>query len=371
MLLCGIINELSMLQGGLFRSFANQVSHRLDGLSLSSSSVRKTSLSYVFVQGTDARLNHATAVLRGLMYLLLLQQPLLISHIQERYDHAGRRLFEDTNAFYTLSQALASMLRDGLAKGCFLVIDALDECETGLPQLLHFIVQSASSSADVKWIVSSRNRHEIEQRLHHAALEMRLSLELNARHVTQAINTYIDHKIAHLVSLQDNKSLQDQVRGEMRHRADGTFLWVALVAQELQNVRSWDVLSVLKQMPAGLVPLYRRMMNHIQQLRPRDSEFCRLIILTATVAYRPLHLCELGVLSDLPGNVSSDLQSVVDMCASFLTIRDDHIYLIHQSVKDFLTKEASTAIFQHGFAGAHQTMSTGFGNPWTDHSRLV
>lgn len=52
----------------------------------------------------------------------------------------------------------------------------------------------------------------------------------------------------------------------MRDRADGTFLWVALVAQELQNVRSWDVLRVLKQMPEGLEPLYRRMMNHIQQL---------------------------------------------------------------------------------------------------------
>ncbi|KAH7114766.1 hypothetical protein B0J13DRAFT_238627 [Dactylonectria estremocensis] len=151
-------------------------------------------------------------------------------------------------------------------------------------------------------------------------------------------------------------SLQDQVRDEMRRKADGTFLWVALVAQELQNVRSWDVLSVLKQMPADLVPLYRRMMNHIQQLRPRDGEFCRLVILTETVAYRPLRLCELGVLSGLPGNVSDDLRSVVDMCASFLTIRDNHVYLIHQSVKDFLMSRESNAIFQHGFAAAHHTM---------------
>ncbi|KAH6985564.1 hypothetical protein EDB80DRAFT_231610 [Ilyonectria destructans] len=362
MLLCGIINELSQSRaeipnaskGGLLGDVTMKISRRFKKMSLSST--HSHPVSFFFCQGTDSRLNHAAAVLRGLIYLLLCQRPSLISHIQDRYDHAGRRLFEDTNAFYTLSQTLASMLRDGPAKGCYLVIDALDECETGLAQLLHFIVQSASTSAYVKWIVSSRNRPDIEQQLHCTALKTRLSLELNAHHVAQAINTYIVHKVAHLVSLRDNKSLQDQVRDEMRHRADGTFLWVALVAQELQNVRSWDVLSVLKQMPAGLVPLYRRMMNHIQQLRPRDSEFCRLVILTATVAYRLLHLRELGVLSGLPGNVSSDLQSVVDMCASFLTIRDDYIYLIHQSVEDFLTKEVSTAIFQHGFAAAHHTI---------------
>jgi len=36
-------------------------------------------LSYFFCQGTDSRLNNATAVLRGLMYQLLMQQRFLIS----------------------------------------------------------------------------------------------------------------------------------------------------------------------------------------------------------------------------------------------------------------------------------------------------
>ncbi|KAH6869553.1 hypothetical protein B0T10DRAFT_418327, partial [Thelonectria olida] len=183
----------------------------------------------------------------------------------------------------------------------------------------------------------------------------RLSLELNADHVTQAINTCIDYEVAHLVSLKDDKSLQDHVRDEMRRKAHGTFLWVAFVAKELENVsQKWKVLSVLKQMPAGLVPLHKRMMLHIQQLQPQDSEFCRLVISAATVAYRPLPLCELGVQSGLPRDVSDDLRFVVDVCASFLTIRDDHVYLIHQSVKGFLKE--STTIFQHGFAAGHHTM---------------
>ncbi|KAH6960007.1 hypothetical protein BKA56DRAFT_500727, partial [Ilyonectria sp. MPI-CAGE-AT-0026] len=91
-------------------------------------------------------------------------------------------------------------------------------------------------------------------------------------------------------------------------------------------------------------------------LQPEDSEFCRLVISAVTVTYRPLRLCELGVVSGLPRNVSDDLRSVVDMCASFLTIRDNYIYLIHQSVKDFLTSKKSNAIFKHGFAAAHHTI---------------
>ncbi|KAL5600733.1 hypothetical protein FOVSG1_006763 [Fusarium oxysporum f. sp. vasinfectum] len=359
MLLCGIIDELSQSRAeianaserGPFGNVVMKMSRRFKNLSLSP--IQSRPISFFFCQGTDSRLNRAVAVLRGLMYVLLCQQPSLISYIQSEYDQAGRRLFEDTNVFYTMSRALLSMIGDRRAKGCYMIIDALDECEQDLPQLLDFIVQGASASAAVKWIVSSRNRPDIEQQLHRAASKTRLSLELNAHHVAQAVNAYVDHKVVHLVSLKGDKSLQDQVRDEMRRKADGTFLWVALVAQELQKVQRWNVLTVLKGMPPGLTPLYCRMMNHIEHLRSQDKEFCRLVISTATVAYRPLHLCELGVLSGLPQNALNDIQCVVDMCASFLTIRDGYVYLIHQSVKDFLASKGSNTVFQHGFAATH------------------
>lgn len=52
-------------------------------------------LSFFFCQATDARINHATAVLRGLIYLLVKQRPALVSHLRDKYEHAGQRLFED------------------------------------------------------------------------------------------------------------------------------------------------------------------------------------------------------------------------------------------------------------------------------------
>jgi len=61
--------------------------------------VAKTDLlSYFFCQATNSQINNATAVLQGLVYLLINQQPSLISHIWKKYDYAGKTLFKDANA---------------------------------------------------------------------------------------------------------------------------------------------------------------------------------------------------------------------------------------------------------------------------------
>jgi hypothetical protein len=86
MLLCGIVNELKK-------------------------SMAKTDLlSYFFCQATDSRINNATAVLRGLLYLLVDHQPSLISHIRKKHNHADKAPFEDTNAWVALSEIFTNIL---------------------------------------------------------------------------------------------------------------------------------------------------------------------------------------------------------------------------------------------------------------------
>jgi len=74
MLLCEIINELKK------------------------SIVEANLLSYFFCQGVDLRINSVTTVLRDLIYLLVKQQPSLISHVREKYDQRIKESFEDVNA---------------------------------------------------------------------------------------------------------------------------------------------------------------------------------------------------------------------------------------------------------------------------------
>ena len=44
------------------------------------------------------------------------------------------------------------------------------------------------------------------------------------------------------------------------------------------------------------------------------------------------------------------------MCGSFLTIRNNNVYIIHQSAKEFLTREASHNIFPCGIRDVHHSI---------------
>lgn len=221
--------------------------------------------SFFLCQSTNAELNNATTVLRGLVYMLIIQQSCLISHVREEYKRAGKRLFEDANAFYSLSGIFRKMLRDPRLTKAYLIVDALDECDYGLEQLLSLITETSLSSTRVKWILSSRERPDIEQQLAADKAGLRFSLEVNAELVSQTIGAYIDDRISRLTQLGDDKTLKDQVRDQLHKKADGTFLWVALVFNELRTVRPGVVLRVLQAIPPGLPGLYDRMMSQIER----------------------------------------------------------------------------------------------------------
>ncbi|RYP58994.1 hypothetical protein DL770_010308 [Monosporascus sp. CRB-9-2] len=320
-----------------------------------------TVLSYFFCQGTNKDLNNATAVLRGLVYLLGVQHAPLVSHLRTSYDLAGPKLFEDANSFFALSKVLENMLRDKSLAGAYLVVDALDECVADRERLLKLIARHAAASPHVKWIVSSRNRHEIEQGLKMDGSGVKLGLEIaqNAEQVSRAVNAYVDFKVSELQSLQNDINRRNRVRDIMCKKSNGTFLWVALVAEELYTANSWEVLQVVEEMPATLEELYGRMMEQIQQLKRSNPEFCRLVLSTVTLTYRPLHLAELGVVSGLPPEISgdsNDVRGIVSLCGSFLTVKDDFVYVIHQSVKDYLNGKASGTVFPSGRSQIHHAI---------------
>ncbi|KAF3403781.1 hypothetical protein F1880_010217 [Penicillium rolfsii] len=182
MLLIGIVDELE---------------RQLAQLKQTERSSAATVLLYFFCQGNDSNLNNATAVLRGLIYLFAVQQPSLASTLREEYEHSSTKLYDDTNTFFALSKILMGMLRHSTLERTYIIIDALDECETGLQQLLRFVVESTSASR-VKWIVSSRNRHDIEQHLALNDSQTNISLELkaNAENVLYAVGVFIDDRVS-------------------------------------------------------------------------------------------------------------------------------------------------------------------------------
>jgi hypothetical protein len=333
MLLCGIINELQKAE-----SYA-------------------VTVSYFFCQATDSRINTAIAVLRGLLYMLVDQQPSLVSHIRKKHDLAGESLFNDANAWVALTEIWADVLQDPDLRTTYLIIDALDECVTDLPKLLEFVAKQSSASSRVKWIVSSRNWAEIEAQLKQAEDKVRLSLELNAKSVAAAVAVFIRQRVDQLAQEKQYKvDVRHAVLQHLESNADDTFLWVALVCQELEKTANRHVLKKLAVFPPGLDDLYKRMMQQMSE--SDDADTCRCVLASTAIAYRPLTIRELVALVEQLEDLDDIelVREIVGLCGSFLTLREDTVYFVHQSAKDFLFSKASDNIFPDGTRTAHQVI---------------
>jgi hypothetical protein len=319
-------------------------------------------LSFFFCQNTVPGLNDALSILRGLVYMLVDQRRDLLRFVQQRYETVGKRLFEGFNAIYTLRQILSEMLDDASLPPTYLLVDALDECTSGLPELLRIITDdNIGRRSRVKWLVTSRNIPDIERYLQPDPLGVKVSLEVKASYVSRAVATFVEDKVQRLVAVQKyDSSLQADVQRQLRDKADGTFLWVSLVCKELEKVPLYRTREVLQALPPGLDPLYDRMMAQIEAQDARTADYCKRVLRAVTIAFRPLRLKELVVVSGLPSDQFHHFQAVADLvsyCGSFLTIHQDAVSFVHLSAKDYLMSSKGWHVFDGTAVEEHRRLT--------------
>lgn len=323
MLLCGIINELSPVLTG------------------------DPNIAFFFCRASEESLNTFSAVLRGLIFMLVEQQPSLTNHFQNSFD--------GHNSWVALVETLARILNDPTLHPTYFVIDGLDECIEDRQFLLDLIVEHSSAHEKVKWIVSSRNWVEIELSLGRVT-KMTLQLELNEVTLSKAVHFFIDYKVKKLADAIPRKpEVWKDVKDHLLQNANDTFLWVALVCEELAKAsRLGSVMEKLGEFPPGLENIYKRMMSQISEINSSsDPETCLSILGLVTTVLRPITLEEMMVYIEVRGDVN-DALDLVRLCGSFLSVQDGTIFLIHQSAKDFLTKdETSSKIYPDGKERVH------------------
>ena len=100
-----------------------------------------------------------------------------------------------------------------------------------------------------------------------------------------------------------------------------------------------------------------------------DTDLYKRILTTATVVRRPISLHELVTLVETPDHISNNLEhleELIGLYGSFLTFREQVIYFVHQSAKDFLqgkathpaSQEAFNQMFPHGIEIVNRTVSS-------------
>lgn len=340
---------------------------------------------YFFCQGTDNKLNTATAVLKGLMWMLLRQEKSLVKYLEQEVRRKGDGFFFDSQAFPTLERIFIDMIQDETLTRVVLLVDALDECQTsdqggGLEDLLVTIRKTVQLSKKVKWIVSGRpistlndNLTELDRPSREntrSLIQMKSYeiLEVNQKSTAKALKVYIDQKISDLGAkyrktpdanaprsrvkkLTEQRNALDGVADKIREKTDGTFLWAALLFREISDLEPTEMKARIVRMPGELGKIYDRIVERIRYGKHSKS-YARVFVVVFN-ARRPLAVSELLMLSgvDEPHDEINYFEN-----SGFLTIRDRVVYFIHQSAKDYFETSSNLAkqeLFPQGFGPGH------------------
>jgi hypothetical protein len=213
------------------------------------------------------------------------------------------------------------------------------------------------SNSRVKWLVTSRNDIGIEEAIINET-HLCTSLELNSDHVVRAVHAFIEFKVAALARRKKyTLELRAFVRKQLFEKAEGTFLWVALVCKALEKAQKRKVASFLATIPPGLGHLYDRMWKKLEG-HTEDVETCRKILCTIIPAFRPLHLREIQtIIEEIDPEDLDTRKELVETCGSFITVRDDVVYFVHQSAKDYFTVGPGQGIISSTIATLHELLA--------------
>ena len=98
----------------------------------------------------------------------------------------------------------------------------------------------------------------------------------------------------------------------------------------------------------------------MHELDESDNEdFLRKTLAIASIFRRPTTLEEFRALVEVPAAWARDVESLaewIQLCGSFLSLREGTIYFVHQSAKDFLLKTLADLTLSHGIVDLHHSI---------------
>lgn len=239
---------------------------------------------WFFCDNKTASRNSAVNVVRGLMTQLIMKHPRVLSFLLPTWKVQQDKTFH-ANSFETLWRILLSMLAALKNEKVYCVLDALDECDDeSLSSLLFKIktlfdpLQNDDARKSLKLIIASRE--------YPLSLPQNLSvfLRIALNDLDHDIQLYIAEKVDHLSRVKNiqGSPLQHRIESALREGAEGTFLWVSYVAQDLEQKTLDEIETALDQLPRGLYAIYDRIIAKINN-KTRDLviDMLRWILLAA------------------------------------------------------------------------------------------
>ncbi|RWA10144.1 hypothetical protein EKO27_g4961 [Xylaria grammica] len=262
--------------------------------------------------------NIALTIMRGILHQRIDPHPHLAKDIKNSFE--GMETTEYTvSSFVSLWRVFLTLLQQSTFSRVVCTLDGLDECEKES-------LGSFSMSLGITCRSLGKRLGQYQQ----------IQLGASDTEISHDVERYIFAKVAELASEQTLfEEMVAQVQETLLAGADGTFLWVGFVANELQG-RSWSKIDeVLRYVPKGLGGIYQRLLQQIG-----DKEALVSMLQWVVLASRPLILEELTVAAGINEAGTLPATQVTKNGLRFggllVKVERDAVNLVHESAKETL-----------------------------------
>ncbi|KAH8586052.1 ankyrin repeat protein, partial [Bisporella sp. PMI_857] len=302
-----------------------------------------TGIAYVYCSFRRQDEQTAKDLLTSVLKQLAQGQSLLPDSIRSLYDkHKNRRTRPSFDEVTEVLQSVAAMY-----SRLFIVVDALDECQTSNGCRARFLADILNLQAKYRANIFATSRiiPEIMEKFQGS-----ISLEIRASE--QDVRKYVNGQISHLpYFVGRNPELQEKIKSEIVKVVDGMFLLAQLHLHSLIGKRSpKSVRAALERLPTGSEAYdqaYKDAMERIERQVKNREELAKQILQWVTCAKRLLTTSELQLaLAVEVGEVELDqdnfpqIEDMVSACAGLVTVDEESgtIRLVHYTAQEYLER---------------------------------
>ncbi|KAL2149706.1 hypothetical protein VTH82DRAFT_8358 [Thermothelomyces myriococcoides] len=234
---------------------------------------------------------------------------------------------------------LGRIFKMALSQPQYWVIDALDECQPRLMSTLISMFSRIEPTVPLRIFITSRPSGHVERLLNQEKI-MRAELHTGQAESLRDIDAFVRSRLSPSIIQEFNEEDGDLV-AEIIEKSNGIFLWASLIMTRLDEAHSIEAMrKTLDQVPSEMSGMYNGILESIIESPNADLAHC--ILKWVVCARKPLTTEELREVVRLDINQTlrtSDRFSQI--CGNLITVENNRVQVMHQTVKEFLTGEQS------------------------------
>ena len=249
---------------------------------------------YSYREG-EKQTNHSN-MLRSVLYDILKQDEGFFFHFQPFYRQAARGDGHPEWSYRSLKEVLLSLAKSHpVRERLYLIVDAMDESDDGeridVIKFLHELCL-AKGHCLVKVFVASRPVAGLSGYSPENRKMIRLQ-DVNYSDILRFTTSFLDESRLNIPPGNAHWAT------EITKNAEGAFIWVRLVREELLRYASEgysgkDVIDFLESLPTELEEIYKNTLARLEGGTARNIVIGRKMFQFVLLAYRPLGVDELG-----------------------------------------------------------------------------